>query len=324
MISIVIPVYNVERYLRRCVDSVIAQTYANIEIILVDDGSTDASGDICEEYAGKDVRIKVIHQENGGLSSARNTGIEEAKGEYLTFIDSDDFVDRRYAGRLYELIQEYGADISIAGFVKFKKFSGIKTKAIKNPSVREYDGISAISDMWYQKTIPNFAWAKMYKRKLFEGIRYPVGKLYEDLGTTYRLFYKARRIVYSAEPLYFYFQRSDSIMNEKFRMEKMDRILVSRELLDWSRSCCPALTDAAGARFFISNVQVLAEIPNDMHYKDETAYIKSNIKKYRKSVVRNRDAKPMNRLIAAVSVLDIRILKRLGFAYKKLIRCGAG
>lgn len=319
LISIIIPVYNVAPYLIKCLESVQCQTYRNIEIILIDDGSTDDSGKICEEYAKKDSRIRVIHKKNGGLSDARNAGLNVFRGEYVSFIDSDDHVETTYIERLYQLMKSAEADISIVSFIRIYETKEEKRKEEKSV-VREYGNAEAISDMWYQKNITPSAWAKLYRRQLFSEIRYPVGKLYEDLGTTYKLFFLSTKIVYSSERLYYYLQRNEGIMRCKFSLKKMDRIRVSQELLIWCQKYCIELLPAAQTRFFIANMQVLRELPLDGHYKAETETIKRNIKEYRKKVIQNKNAKKSTRIIAICSIIDIRCLKFLGGLYKKIYK----
>lgn len=317
LVSVIIPVYNVSSYIRCCLNSVCNQSYQNLEIILVDDGSTDDSGDICDEYSQVDNRVLVIHKENGGLSDARNVGISIFHGEYLTFIDSDDFVDQEYIQCLLHLLTKYGADISVINHQKFFDIKKIK-KNKKAPYVKCFTGITAIADMWYKRNISNSAWGKLYKKHLFQNVRYPIGKLYEDLGTTYKLFYLSNKVVYSSEVLYFYFQRSNSVMNRGFAVEKMDRIILSEELLDWSKQYCQELEKAAVARVFLSNLQVLREISDIEKYKKQYQYINNNIKKYRVRVMHDKDMKFIYRVMAWCCVFEGSFLKKMELIYKQI------
>lgn len=318
LVSVIIPVYNVRRYLSKCIESVREQTYKNIEIIIVDDGSTDGSGEICEEYAKQDERVLILHKENGGLSSARNVALDIFHGEYVTFIDSDDYVKKTYVEKMVRLIKENEADISIVNFIRV--YDGKTQKKIKKTSVKIYKNLDAMADMFYQKNVVVSAWAKLYHRNLFTKIRYPVGKLYEDLGTTYKLFFLSNKIAYSSEQLYYYSQRKDSIMQEKFSLRKLDRIELGYEILLWSETYCLDLVPAAETRFFIANMQVLREIPMKKEYKEEIELIKKNVEKYRKSVIYNKEAKKITRLIAFCSKIDIRCLKCFGQVYKKIYK----
>lgn len=215
MISIIIPVYNVRPYLRCCVDSVISQTYYNLEIILVDDGSTDGSGKICDEYAEKDKRIHVIHKKNGGLSDARNVGIKASTADYIIFIDSDDYIMKQYVKHLARILFKNNADIAICGYYSEKKdkFYNIK-KHYKQ--IQCFDSKMMLHN-WHgkYKDVETISWNKLYKKVLFieNNIYYPVGYFNEDAQTTHLLVDKAIKIVMTNEKLYFYRKRKNSIMN---------------------------------------------------------------------------------------------------------------
>lgn len=223
-ISVIVPVYNVEAYLHRCVDSILNQTYRNLEIILVDDGSADQSGAICDEYARQDSRVVAIHQENGGLSAARNTGIDHAKGKYLSFVDSDDFLDERMLEVLYRDLQAAGAEVSAIEYQTFEREDELKQEQ-SLPQMQTMTGAEAIRRVLILDGIQDFAWNKLYKKSLFEKIRYPEGRVFEDLGTTYRLLECCKTVAYRPAELYFYYQRPDSILHRKslkFYRDKYD------------------------------------------------------------------------------------------------------
>ena len=216
LVSVVIPIYNVEKYLEKCVNSLVNQTYRNLEIILVDDGSTDNSGNIADELSKIDSRINVYHKKNGGLSDARNFGIEHANGKYICFVDSDDYVSLNYIFDLYNGIKEYNYDIAIVDFLKFdekiKIYDDIRNTNIKYFSLTKEE---AINSLFNDSSFGNYAWNKMYKLSLFKNIRYPIGKKMEDLGTTYKLFLKSDNIVYCDAKDYYYLQRKGSILHSK-------------------------------------------------------------------------------------------------------------
>lgn len=215
-ISIVVPVYNVGDYLDRCVTSLLEQSYENIEVLLIDDGSTDGSEKKCDDYAGKDTRVKVIHQANQGLSGARNTGIDNASGEYIFFCDSDDFIRKDTIERLYGKLCKDNADVVACGFSHvwddYEKDG--REEIFTNSIPGTFNGHEAVKQMIMNNNICTVAWNKLYKRNLFENVRFPVGVLHEDEATTYKLLYKARIVSYTPEPLYKYFQRSESIMGK--------------------------------------------------------------------------------------------------------------
>lgn len=213
LISIIVPVYNVEKYLERCINSITNQTYKNIEIILVDDGSKDNSGKICDELKQKDSRIKVIHKENGGLSDARNAGLKIASGEYVGFVDSDDYIENDMFETMYNLTQKYNAEISIVSFYELYKGKVIGVRDSKN--LEELNKIDAIKELLIDTKIQSYAWNKLFKRELFEGIEFPTNKNFEDIATTLLLFEKAKKVVLLEEPKYFYVRRDDSIVGTR-------------------------------------------------------------------------------------------------------------
>lgn len=218
LISIVVPVYKVEDYLSRCIDSILKQTYPYYELILVNDGSPDKCGEICNKYAITDDRIKVIHKQNGGLSDARNAGLASSTGKYVTFIDSDDWVHEQYLEILSDLIESRDADISVCNFLRTS--SEKIAPNIENITVYEYSNIDALNkltgELYVQMVI---ACGKLYKLELFDKIWFPVGKVHEDEFTTYKLLYKANKVVYTIEQLLYYWQRDDSIMGVGFNIK---------------------------------------------------------------------------------------------------------
>lgn len=222
-ISVIIPVYKVEEYLDECVLSVINQTYKNLEIILVDDGSPDKCGEICDKYSKIDDRVIVIHKSNGGLSDARNKGIEVATGKYISFIDSDDYVDLRYFEILYNKIKEYNANIVLCSYKKFSKREEVKGQCKINEENKVLKKEDALVNLYGKYRVDYvIACGKLFDIKLFEEIRFPYGKINEDSFTTYKLYNSAEKIIYNSSKLYFYRQRSNSIMNQKVNERRLD------------------------------------------------------------------------------------------------------
>ena len=232
LISIIVPVYKVEEYLTECIESIINQSYKNLEIILVDDGSPDNCGQICDEYAKKDNRIKVIHKENGGLSSARNAGLDIATGEYISFIDSDDYVAENFIEKLYVLCIDNDAEISVCDFVKFEHKAVIKEieEIIEKCTSREMQ-IRMFSKE-YVKTV--VVWNKLYKRDVYKNLRFPLGKINEDEFITYKAFYDTNKnIVVTNEALYFYRYNENSIMGKKYNIKRLDVLEAYKEKKDF-------------------------------------------------------------------------------------------
>lgn len=230
LISIIVPIYRVENYLKRCIDSIINQTYKNIEIILVDDGSPDNCGVICDEYAKFDDRIKVIHKKNGGLSDARNCGIEVSTGDYIIFVDSDDYVSKNMCEKLLIRALEHNVDIVSCNFKEIyvdNNKEKINKQSIKE-SLEVYTNLEVIYKYFFDYTVDiNVVWNKLYKRELFfkrESIRFPKGKLHEDDYTICKLYYYANKIVIINDVLYYYIRRCDSITGNFSDINILDKI----------------------------------------------------------------------------------------------------
>ncbi|MFI3201328.1 MAG: glycosyltransferase [Eubacteriales bacterium] len=224
-ISIIVPIYKVEKYLDKCVDSIVNQTYANLEIILVHDGSPDNCGAMCDEWAKKDERIVVIHKKNGGLSDARNAGLDIVSGKYIMFVDSDDYLDLQMAEKLYAALIQNQADMAACNFVYVdEKGAFIKNgDAIKQNEVKM--GKEALFTLCERRTnISVVAWNKLYKEHIFKDIRYPLGKINEDEFVIHHVLGKCKKIAFVAELLYFYVQRTGSIMADAGSVNKTDYI----------------------------------------------------------------------------------------------------
>lgn len=221
LISVIVPVYNVKPFLVECLDSIINQTYKNLEIILVDDGSNDGSEKICDEYKEKDDRIKVIHQRNRGLSVARNIGIEKSNGKYLTFVDSDDYIHKEMLEVLYENIKKYNCEISICNY---SNNEDLKIRDAKNIEI--FDSLEKMLGQLYNKYGICFgtAWGKLYKRNIFDSLRYPENKKYEDIFIIHKIYGQTKKLVFSNNSLYFYRIRENSLMNSKYSLNNLDEL----------------------------------------------------------------------------------------------------
>ncbi len=229
-ITVIVPVYNVENYLNKCLDSIITQTYKNIEIIVVNDGSTDASGEICKEFAEIDHRIIYIEQENAGLSAVRNTGLEIMSGDYVTFVDSDDWIEQDYLETLYKKIVEYQADIAVGNYYSFNESEGMFYFHILGDSYYEkvYDNVSIFENLYDSQEMKRFAlmssWGKLYKANLFRYLRFEIGKLGEETYLNQKIYLLSEKIIYLNKGLYVYRIRKDSL--SKIWTEKWMHALV--------------------------------------------------------------------------------------------------
>lgn len=221
LITIVVPVYNVEKYLFRCVNSILNQTYKKLQIILVDDGSTDSSGKLCDSFKS-DKRVSVIHKINNGLSSARNAALPLVRGEYVTFIDSDDWVDKNFIEILYKNLVKANADISVVGYYISPEQGKEHSYFGKDVNVEVMDSKQALGTFLLHDGLGVTVWGKLYKTILWKNIRCPEGKLHEDQYTTYKLLDLANKIVFDKVPLYHYYQRSTSIGHSSFSIRSYD------------------------------------------------------------------------------------------------------
>ena len=314
LISVVVPVYNVEQFLEECVDSIKIQTYQNIEILLVDDGSTDKSGIMCDDLAKNDQRIRVIHKKNGGLSDARNAGIRESKGVYIVCADSDDIIKPTQIEVLYQLACQYDADFVYAGREKFNE-SARPFQNAPVPETRCFSREEALERLLYQNHFVTGANGKLYKRELFDGVEYPLGMYYEDLATTYRLIAKSNRVAYTTELLYGYRVRTGSIMRQGFSAKKLSCIPVTQQLY---RDICrdfPALQSAASSRAFSLNRGIYLQMPLDK--KEERNAIWAELKKYRSTVLHDPKARKRERMMALISYLGQNVFGLLAIPYRK-------
>ena len=261
-ISIIIPVYNVKKYIKKAILSAMNQSYANTEIILIDDGSTDGSGEICDEYKEKDTRIAVIHQENRGLSAARNAGIDCATGDYLFFLDSDDYIAEDCLERMQQCAKQYQADIVYARHMKFEDGQSVSIQNEKNDfSISVVEKEQIIERLmrvgpWCDENVV-ISCNKLYHHRLFQNIRFPVGKIHEDEYIAHALYYASSCIVFLDATTYFYRVRSGSIMTEKkFHLQQfLDSFEFGNERVEFCKKYMPSLY-AKSVRAYIDNMQV--------------------------------------------------------------------
>lgn len=288
LISVIIPVYNVEKYLRQCINSVINQTYHNIEIILVDDGSPDNCGKICEEYAQKDSRIKVIHKKNGGLSDARNAGIEIATGKYITFIDSDDDIVKEYVEYLYGLLSKNKTKMSIGSYSVISKEKKINIGEGYTEKVLTTE--ECLERMLCEEGFSISSCAKLYSKELFDNVEFPKGKLNEDNGTTYKLILQCEKISFGNKSIYNYYKRDNSIMTSKFNLKKLDLIELTDEMCDTIDEKYPNLKDSTDkkrvtARFSILRQMLVEKLDDEQKIKAKE--MEKYIKERKKEILKN-------------------------------------
>lgn len=296
-ITIIVPVYNVEKYIKKCIQSIINQTYPNIEVILVNDGSTDNSGKICEEFAKQDKRIIVINKQNGGLSDARNKGIEIATGKYIGFVDSDDCIKENMFEILYNNLKQTNADISVCSFVKVNEQGELidKKSQIDKKEILEYNKQQAMGQLVSEK-IGSYAWNKLYKKEIFNNIIFPLGRKMEDLAIMYLLFEKANKIVVTNETGYYYLQRKNSILGNVNLKLITDLQYFVNQRYHYILTNYPELKDKCIINR-LENIHIyhrnLCEIKEKKAFSakefiEEYKFYKENLKCFRKKVFENK------------------------------------
>lgn len=290
LISLIIPVYNVEKYLSKCLDSVVNQTYKNIEIIIINDGSTDSSLQICQEYKKKYSTIRLINQENNGIAAVRNIGLKEASGKYITFIDSDDYIDLDMIEKLYYFCKEKNADLVCCG-TYYENENG--KYYLKNclSGEKEYDNYEALEAMLLSKGIDSSVWNKLYLKTLWDNISFPVGDIYEDLAVLYKLLYKSKKIVHIGMPKYHYIIRSGSITHRKFELRHLNVLNVWNNICEFCRKKSSSLYEMALSRYYLSLVNIDMQMKNGKEYKiynKEYKEIKGKINKNIKNIRTNK------------------------------------
>lgn len=307
-ISIIIPIYNVEKYLPACVESILQQTYKNLEVILVDDGSPDRCPVICDELAQKDDRIQVIHQKNKGLSGARNTGIDNAQGDYLIFVDSDDTVEQTLVEELYTYAEKWNCAIVACGRNYIFEDGQIVCKIAHDES-KVYGFEEAMQEMNSFRLFDMSAWAKIYRKELFEDIQFPEGKLSEDYYIMYKLFDKAQTIGYVAKPLYNYLQRQSSISrNKKINHDFADAAKKQMEFLD---DKYPQMSVLGHTAYASANLTVY-----DFYLKNGVKCPKDKLLEFKKAVRDNLVYIRKNKNISKAKRIQFELFDKCAVIYK--------
>lgn len=281
LISVIVPVYKVEKYLDRCVNSIVNQSYSDLEIILVDDGSPDNCGNLCDEWAMKDNRIKVIHKRNGGLSDARNAGIKAATGQYIGFVDSDDWIQIDMYKDLLEAIERDNTELAVTGIVRIYENNYTHKQCVSDHEyIIENDEI--IRQYLEQKTFSTAAWDKLYLSSLFENRRFPVGKQYEDAPVIFDILCSINKLSIVGKPQYYYFQRADSICGQDFSISKMDHYYFSKDIRDTVIEKYPQMSYEANV-FWVSKlceiIYTLAESNNRQLFASELMILTKELRK---------------------------------------------
>lgn len=282
LISIIVPVYNVESYLTQCIESLINQTYKNLEIILIDDGSTDKSGEICDLYKEVDNRIRVIHKKNSGVSSARNIGLDIAKGDYIGFVDSDDFIDLMMYEKLYLQIEVNDADMIKCNFIEVKK-NKIQNDIVSTGDVTIYTREEALynficKEYSHNKPFKTVVWNALYKKELLENIRFPEGLLYEDGYISPKLFLKSKKLLYLDECLYYYRINDNGIMSKGLTQQSLKSIDDWKEIHFMVKEEIPMCSERSAYKWIMKYLDTYRELL-DRNDIDIDGYYKNYILK---------------------------------------------
>ncbi|MFC7322727.1 glycosyltransferase family 2 protein [Halobacillus campisalis] len=285
-ISIIVPVYNVEPYLRKCLNSILAQTFTDFEVIVVNDGSTDGSGEICDEFSKNDIRVKVIHEKFKGVSSARNTGVRFAQGEYIGFVDSDDRVEKEMYKKLYRLCIDSECDISICRLGR--EIDGKLMYPIqKGGYIVELSNEEAMKELFKGELYRFSLCNKLFKRDLFEGVNFPEGRIHEDMATTYKLFEKAKRISFIDYSGYIYVKRQNSILTKKYNSNRLDSFKGWEEIINFMKERYPQLSNEYLSSFVYWTVDNSFLVLNQVDKKRERNEYLNIIQNYAKPHCKN-------------------------------------
>lgn len=284
LVSIIVPVYNVDKYLKECLDSVVNQTYKNIEIIIVNDGSTDNSLKICEIYSVADSRIKIINQDNQGLSAARNSGIKSCKGDWIFFVDSDDILEKNVIRRLYNICKENGSQLGICSEYKF--YDNLKHETSKN--LTNTFGRREIIKKYFYREIPGYAWGKLYHKSLKPFLVFPEGRLFEDTYVLYKVLNNLQTVSVTSYIGYCYRQRNGSIVHSNYTSNQLDVLYSHLDALEYFNKDID-ICQAVYSRLFVSSLDVLRKIPEEVKFKKDKEIALKYLKLSRKKAFNKRN-----------------------------------
>lgn len=316
LVSIIVPVYKVEDYVERCVNSILSQTYQNLEVILVDDGSPDSCGAICDRFASHDDRVKVIHQENQGQSAARNHAALEAKGEYIVFVDSDDFISEDHVECLLKMLLKHDADIAIASLFYYYEGQPVPVPS-GGDQVKEMNAEEAIIAMNYNRGFGAMPWSKIYKKELILAHPYPVGVIYEDLATTYKIFSDAQKLVYCNKRIYYWSQRAGSTMHRQFSERQLNGLKAVKEQIQFVKQKHPAVLPSAHARYVFKLIELIEIALNSTDSRQFFRMLKKEMR-YAGEVLKNPHVKKSLKLRLVAVQIGYLPAKMIFAAHKQI------
>ena len=279
-VSVVVPVYNVKKYLNKCVNSIIAQTYDNYEVLLIDDGSTDGSSEMCDKFAAQYEKISAFHKENGGQSDARNYANKYLKGEYIVYIDSDDYVEPNYISVMVECREKYNADLVIASHIDEDEYGKVLSKKVFDNKVTIYDAKLALEEMCYENLICTSPCGKLIKREHIFKNEFPKGMIYEDLATIYKIIGSCNKIAYINCSIYHYIQRNGSTMHSEYSPKVLHVMQASENLLNYVEKYYPDIRSAAIQRYFFSANEAYVRASNEKDFLKIINNIRIKLRQY--------------------------------------------
>jgi len=289
LISIIVPVHNIASYLSKCLDSILNQTFTDLEVIVVNDGSTDSSGDICERYRKLDNRVKVVHSEYGGVSVARNIGLSAAKGKFIGFVDGDDYIDTFMYEKLYQLLIDTDSDISICHLARDEK--PVSDNQACQFIIKEMDHLEGLRQLFKGELYRFSLCNKLFSKSCFDGVSFPVGRIHEDLSVTYQLFAKAKKSVYSNFTGYIYVKRKDSILTARYNQRRLDAFSGWKEITLFMATYYPQLLTEVNACFGYWIVDNAYYVVNQTEKKERHHFLKQiqqKTRSYYPSFLKNR------------------------------------
>lgn len=309
LVSVIVPVYNVEKYIKRSINSILVQTYDNLEVLLVDDGSNDRSGTICDEYAIVDPRIRVFHKTNGGQGSARNLALDKMKGNYVFFLDSDDYLEPECIRVLVKLLESRNLDIAVSNYNFINELGKNCGRFSRIKDYKEYNGYQVLQHMWNDEIINIAPWAKLYKSELWHNFQFE--ECYcEDSASMYKLYKKEMRVGYTGEALVNYVMRASSDVRS-FSSKKLYMLEIYKDVVSYAKENLPDyLVNAAISKQVAVNFHVLFQIPKGM-FKENCTQIKDTIIANRASVITDSQARKKTRIACLMSYFGFALTKNV-------------
>lgn len=322
LISVIVPVYNVENCIKKCLDSILNQTFTNLDIVIIDDGSTDESFTILQEYSKYDQRIRLFHQKNQGISTTRNNGVKYSRGEYLTFVDSDDYVSEDYVEFLYNLIKKtnFRVKMALCSLVNVYSYTG-EQQDCGNGKEYLLSGKKCIEKMCYNDMVDTCCYAKLTKKELYTNISFPNGELFEDIATTYQLFDQCEYIACGFVSKYYYFIHSNTIVTGNFNLHKFDLLKMTDQMASFVVKKYPDLEKAVlrkqvWARF--STLNQTLNVSYDKNIVEKRKNILDFISKNRLKIILNRKASLRDKIGCIALIFGFKIYKNIWNGYLKL------